>query len=316
MQRITRREFAKRALAVPITASMATFLRCSPTQADDSAEAQPIQLFFGWKPESPGYVPERTFLVPPSIQRQQLKPVDLRDRKTWPEPYYQGNLNSCVANAIAFAVWYVRHQANENPPFLPSRLFLYYFARVKEHTVSQNAAIWPSSAFDVLRHSGVCPEKDWPYDEDGGAGDGFRPGSIAAEQPSQTAIDDGKPHIDILDHGLRTLDDMQRCLMAGFPFVFGFYIYSSFYKDGTYDPVRKTGTPKVVIPYPKDGDINTGEGHCVVAVGYNDNNQFICRNSWGTGYQDKGYFYMPFDYLTDPRLSQPGTCLKRVQAFE
>jgi C1A family cysteine protease len=317
MQRITRREFTKRALAVPITASMAPFLRGSPAQADDSVEAQPRQLFFGWKPESPEYAPERAFLVPPTIQSKPLeKSVDLRDEKTWPEPYFQGNLNSCVANAVAFAVWYVRYEAKEKHPFPPSRLFLYYFARAKEHTVNQNAAIWPSSAFDVLRHYGVCPEKEWPYDEGGGAGEVFKPGSIAAQQPTQKAIDDAKPHIDILDHGLRTLEDMQRCLMARLPFVFGFYVYSSFYKEGTYDPVRRTGKPKVVIPYPKEGDINTGEGHCVVAVGYNENNQFMCRNSWGPNVQEKGYFYMPFDYLTDPRLSQPGTCLQRVQAIE
>jgi C1A family cysteine protease len=45
-------------------------------------------------------------------------------------------------------------------------------------------------------------------------------------------------------------------------------------------------------------------GHAVVAVGYNDAQQrFLVRNSWGTGWGKKGYFTMPYAYLTDPNLS-------------
>ena len=39
-------------------------------------------------------------------------------------------------------------------------------------------------------------------------------------------------------------------------------------------------------------------------VGYDDSHsQFICRNSWGTGWGLAGYFMMPYAYLTNPRLS-------------
>ena len=41
-----------------------------------------------------------------------------------------------------------------------------------------------------------------------------------------------------------------------------------------------------------------------MAVGYNDQTQvFIVRNSWGSGWGDGGYFYMPYAYLLDDNLS-------------
>ena len=45
-------------------------------------------------------------------------------------------------------------------------------------------------------------------------------------------------------------------------------------------------------------------GHTVLAVGYDDSKaQLIVRNSWGPGQADKGYFYMPYSYATDPGLA-------------
>ena len=45
-------------------------------------------------------------------------------------------------------------------------------------------------------------------------------------------------------------------------------------------------------------------GHAVCAVGYDDAKQwFIVRNSWGASWGDHGYFYMPYDYLTNASLS-------------
>jgi hypothetical protein len=107
----------------------------------------------------------------------------------------------------------------------------------------------------VLRDKGVCPEAEWPYDEMGGDYHGhFRAGSIATHRPSDKAVADAKPHRDIADYSVKTIDDMQKCLAPGLPFVFGFQIYSSFYQPGTYDPDSQMGTPLTVIPYPKPGE--------------------------------------------------------------
>jgi C1A family cysteine protease len=41
-----------------------------------------------------------------------------------------------------------------------------------------------------------------------------------------------------------------------------------------------------------------------MAVGYDDSQQrFIVRNSWGANWGMKGYFTMPYAYLTEQNLS-------------
>ena len=88
---------------------------------------------------------------------------------------------------------------------------------------------------------------------------------------------------------------MQGCLASGYPFVFGFTVYASFESAA----VAKTGK----MPMPKSGEQVVG-GHAVLAVGYNnDQRVFIIRNSWGDGWGDKGYFYMPYAYLLDDNLA-------------
>jgi C1A family cysteine protease len=88
---------------------------------------------------------------------------------------------------------------------------------------------------------------------------------------------------------------MKGCLASGYPFVFGFTVYESFESQ----EVAKTGK----APMPKPGEQVLG-GHAVVAVGYDDGQQcFIVRNSWGLKWGMKGYFTLPYGYLTDLNLS-------------
>ena len=48
------------------------------------------------------------------------------------------------------------------------------------------------------------------------------------------------------------------------------------------------------MPLPQLGE-NVIGGHAVLAVGYNVN-FIICKNSWGTQFGDKGYFYLSYKY--------------------
>merc|ERR1711972_3599 len=90
----------------------------------------------------------------------------------------------------------------------------------------------------------------------------------------------------------QTLDDMRACLSEGLPFVFGFTVYDSFYN------LTETGE----MSMPTRGDRIVG-GHAVLCVGYDDERQvFVVRNSWGDAWGDKGYFYMPYDYMVHPDL--------------
>lgn len=64
---------------------------------------------------------------------------------------------------------------------------------------------------------------------------------------------------------------------------------------------------------PRDGEQVLG-GHAVVAVGYDDDDRvFISRNSWGDGWGDAGYFYMPYAYLLDDNLSDDFWTIRLVK---
>ncbi|HBN08566.1 MAG TPA: hypothetical protein DD435_07915 [Cyanobacteria bacterium UBA8530] len=61
--------------------------------------------------------------------------------------------------------------------------------------------------------------------------------------------------------------------------------------------LRKDVASTGIMPMPKPSEQVFG-GHAVLAVGYDDAKKvLIVRNSWGSGWGDKGYFYMPYDNM-------------------
>lgn len=99
---------------------------------------------------------------------------------------------------------------------------------------------------------------------------------------------------------------MKGCLASGYPFVFGFAVYESFMSQD----VAKTG----VVPMPQPNEDLVG-GHCVVAVGYQDDKQcFIVRNSWGSDWGMDGYCVMPYGYLMQLQLAADFWTIRMLSA--
>jgi C1A family cysteine protease len=89
---------------------------------------------------------------------------------------------------------------------------------------------------------------------------------------------------------------MKSCLADGYPFAFGFTVYSAF--EGA--QVAKTGILK--MPDLKKEEVVGG--HAVLAVGYDDTKKAILvRNSWGASWGLKGYFWMPYAYISNAKLA-------------
>ena len=144
---------------------------------------------------------------------------------------------------------------------------------------------------------GVCPETEWPYNGTQANSDGTFPAQDpAGEKPTDTCYKDALSNrATTYSRVIQSLDQMRGCLAAGYPFVFGFTVYSSF--EG--QDVAKTG----VLSMPTLDEQVVG-GHAVLAVGYDDASQtFLVRNSWGTGWGQAGYFTMPYAYLTTRALA-------------
>ena len=241
--------------------------------------AQPMRHRWGWKPDAPdprdyAFAPPRLAALPPS--------VDLRP--AFPAPYDQGQLGSCTANAIAGAIEFLQGKEKQ-PESVPSRLFIYYNERAIEGTVSEDSGAQIRDGVKSVATLGACAETLWPYDV-----------SQFTVKPSDACYADALGHkVAQYLRLAQTVTDMQACLAAGYPFVFGFTVYASFESD----LVAATG----VVPMPATGEAMLG-GHAVLAVGYDQAAQrFLVRNSWGATWGQQGYFTIPFDYLADPQLA-------------
>jgi len=251
---------------------------------------------YGWKPDFPDHR-DQFFSAPGGVMQALPAAYDL----TVEDPainfpiYDQGQLGSCTTNALAAAVQYDRLKSDENPPFVPSRLFLYYNERLIESTVPNDSGAYLRDGAKSLNQTGICPEADWPYVATPALYDGgpFPVGSAPATQPPQSAYDDAANYTVTSYQALQqTLSQLQGAIVAGFPFVFGFTVYNSW-----------TDTVPTVVPLPSAVDTVTG-GHAVLVVGYdNSTSLFKFRNSWGPNVGDAGYFYIPYSYVTNPDLS-------------
>ena len=246
---------------------------------------------FGWVPDLPD---QRDFLYAAPAPFQKATPPSVDLSKQCPPPYDQGQLGSCTANAIAGAIEFDQKKANLTE-FTPSRLFIYFNERTMENTVNSDSGAQIRDGIKSVAKLGAPPEKDWPY-------------NIAAfsQKPPDKAFTDAKQHLVVLYQRLiQELNTMKGCLASGFPFVFGFTCYESF--EGA--EVAKTG----ILPMPASGEKVVG-GHAVLCVGYDDKSQqFTVRNSWGTEWGLKGYFKMPYAYLTNARLASDLWTIRSVQ---
>jgi len=238
---------------------------------------------YGWVPDLPDQR-DHLYSAPVGALKKLPAKVDLRSQCP-AEVYSQGELGSCTGNAIAAAIHFDRIKQKLKPDFVPSRLFIYYNERVIEGTVDSDSGAQLRDGIKTVAKQGACPELQWPYD-------------IAqfATKPTAACYRDALKYKAVLYQRLvQTLNQMKGCLASGYPFVFGFSVYESF--EGP--AVARSG----VAPMPAASEKQLG-GHAVLAVGYDDAQQrFIVRNSWGDGWGMKGYFTLPYAYLTDDNLA-------------
>jgi C1A family cysteine protease len=212
-----------------------------------------------------------------------IKEVDLRPN--CPPVYNQGELGSCTANAIAGAYQFDEMKEKEKDQITPSRLFIYYNERVIDGTVSQDSGAQIKTSVESVTKYGTCSEQLWPYDI-----------SKFADKPPEECYKQAENHKCVSAKRVKqNLNDMKQCLIEGYPFVLGFVVYPNF------ESWETALTGKVSMPNLDDTPLG---GHAVMVVGFNDNDKvFIVRNSWGEEWGDKGYFYMPYAYFTNPDLA-------------
>jgi C1A family cysteine protease len=246
---------------------------------------------YGWKPDLPGQLPH-LYAAPLTLLGAMPPHSDLRPQ--CPPIVNQGQLGSCTANAGAAAVQFVQMKEKKRTSAL-SRLYIYYNTRDAEGTAASDAGASISDTIAALRKWGAPPETDWAYDI-----------TKFSDKPPPTAY--AAASADLVIESASVAQDLQQmigCLVSGYPIDIGFTVYDSFESD----EVAKTG----IVPMPDLSKENLLGGHSVLIVGHDDpSRRFTLRNSWGEEWGDRGYFYMPYEYLLSPNLSSDFQTIQKV----
>ncbi len=215
-----------------------------------------------------------------TMPRQGLRPSKIDLREKCPPIYNQGAIGSCTAFSMGKGLREFMQRANgERTPEL-SALWLYYEERVHmgQEWIAKDSGANMADGMHVLKEQGCALDVHAPYVP-----------NMFADKPRQAAYDSAAEWKIKESIELASFDDVKTALAAGKPVAFGFIVYARFQfigKDGM-----------MTMPWkfePKMG------GHAVLAVGYDDaQERLIVRNSWGSGWGDKGYFYMPYKFAAD-----------------
>ena len=199
----------------------------------------------------------------------------------------QGQTNSCSAFATVdgLAEYLVRKQGHAED-FAPG--FIWNLVRQATNQANDNVGIDYRDAMKAIATTGLVRETAFPFPSMALQDDPRSLLSFMTKVPPAALLAEAKQHRPFAN--MQVVPDaqaMKQQVAAGLPVVFGIMAFQS---------IEATNGP---IPLPKKGEAQLGS-HIILCVGYDDDaKRFIIRNSWGPGWGDHGYGYLPYDYVRD-----------------
>jgi len=198
----------------------------------------------------------------------------------------QGRLGSCVGFAVtALKEWQEKKEHLEeiaegkrgdgDKVYDLSEQWLYY--KCKEIDP------WPGEegssiryGMKVLHRVGVPTEKAWPYND------------VNVGEPESWANLVARWSLIESYTRVSNMYELKKALVNN-PVPIGIPCFYEFFFVGS----------NGVVPYPANPSQIYG-GHAICTVGYDDNRKLVkFKNSWGTSWGDRGYGYLPYQYVKD-----------------
>jgi len=199
----------------------------------------------------------------------------------------QGNLGSCTSQAGVGLMEYFERRAF-GKYINASRLFLYKTTRNLMGLEGDTGA-YLRDTMKAMVLFGLPPEANWPYyisnfdDEPTAFIYSYATNYKATQYYRLDPVGTSPTTL---------LTNIKTKLAANLPSMFGFTVYSSIYN-----------TVGGCITYPQRGESVLG-GHAILTCGFADDKvigsykgALLIRNSWGTGWGDRGYGWLPYQYV-------------------
>ncbi len=235
-----------------------------------------VRRIDGWKRQHPDH---RDFKFKVESKKKLPSSVDLR--AMCPRVEDQGELGSCTANATTSAMEFLYRKAGRHQPEL-SRLFCYFASRVwiEGTKPDDDSGCMIRDVIKAVKRFGVPPETLWPYDTSKFNRTPTEPAQVAAFK------------LEVRGYlAVNGLNETKACLAAGYPVVIGFSVPENMESD----ECASNG----IVYFPDKYESLVG-GHAVLLVGYNDqDSMFTFQNSWGAGWGDHGYGYLPYQFVAE-----------------
>jgi len=215
-----------------------------------------------------------------------------KNRDFFPEIVDQGNIESCVPTCISTVYYYLTMKQSNHLNFRISRLYLYYQFRKLYDNVKLDEGSTIRDCINILHNDGIIPEFLYPYIEN----KVFNNPSEFLEKYSRFCKCLGFENI--------SRKVIKQKLLLDYPVLCGIKLFDNIYSD----EAKNTG----IINYSEEYDKILG-GHCIILVGFDDDKKYYrFINSWGPTWGDKGFGYLPYEYIKNIRLSNEFYIIKNI----
>ena len=231
-------------------------------------------------------------------------PISVDLSANFPTPGDQGNQNSCVGWATAYALKsYQERVENGWPLNTPEHLFSPAFL-YNQINGQQDRGSYINEALDLAVNTGLATLARMPYSD-----------HDYLTQPSQAAFSEAVNFKAASWRRVNDISQIKAALANGRPVVGGISVYEQLMQLRGADSVYNTASGS-----------NQG-GHAITIVGYDDNRYggaLKVINSWGQAWGDGGFFWIPYSFaasgimseayvLEDAENSQPVTPVEPTQ---
>ena len=200
--------------------------------------------------------------------------VDLRQ---WCSPVEdQRQTQSCVANAVVGSLELLQRKEKHSSQDL-SRMFVYYNSRKLHGYEGRDDGTYVHTAMAAIMAYGICEERLWPFVE-----------VNVNEKPTDACFANAENYRGVEFAEVAKGTPLTHVLARGLPLVMAVKLPRE-----AYDIAHKTGVMQ--LPEGGGGTAHTHGNHSMTVVGYDlEQKAYLVRNSWGQGWAQGGYFWMPF----------------------